>query len=88
MHVSVEGPTDLENWEQEEDVLDTWASSYLLPMANLGWPNPDAAQQKELDYWYPTSTLVTGFDIIFFWVARMIMAGLELYGDDQQELSD
>ena len=88
VHVSVEGPADPENWEQEEDVLDTWASSYLWPMANLGWPDPDAEQQKELDYWYPTSTLVTGFDIIFFWVARMIMAGLELYGEDKQSLTD
>ena len=88
VHVSVEGPSDPENWEQEEDVLDTWASSYLWPMANLGWPAPTAEQQKELDFWYPTSTLVTGFDIIFFWVARMIMAGLELYGDDAKQLSD
>ena len=88
VHVSVEGPADPTNWEQEEDVLDTWASSYLWPMANLGWPHPTAAQQKELDFWYPTSTLVTGFDIIFFWVARMIMAGIELYGDDTKDLSD
>ncbi len=88
VHVSVEGPSDPENWEQEADVLDTWASSYLWPMANLGWPNPTQEQQKELDFWYPTSTLVTGFDIIFFWVARMIMAGLELYGDAAKELSD
>ncbi|MEC8332736.1 MAG: class I tRNA ligase family protein, partial [Verrucomicrobiota bacterium] len=88
VHVSVDGPADSENWEQEEDVLDTWASSYLWPMANLGWPNPTNAQQKELDFWYPTSTLVTGFDIIFFWVARMIIAGLELFGDDTQDLSD
>lgn len=88
VHVSVAGPSDPENWEQEEDVLDTWASSYLWPMANLGWPEPDAAAQKELAHWYPTSTLVTGFDIIFFWVARMIMAGLELYGEDKAELSD
>ena len=88
VHVSVEGPSDLENWEQEEDVLDTWASSYLWPMANLGWPNATEAQQKEQGFWYPTSALVTGFDIIFFWVARMIMAGLELYGEDKQELTD
>jgi valyl-tRNA synthetase len=88
VHVSVAGPADPENWEQEEDVLDTWASSYLWPMANLGWPKATPEQQKEQDYWYPTSTLVTGFDIIFFWVARMIMAGLELYGEDQKELTD
>ncbi len=88
VHVSVEGPPDPENWEQDADVLDTWASSYLWPMANLGWPEPSAEQQKELDFWYPTTVLVTGFDIIFFWVARMIMAGIELYGDDVEELSD
>ncbi|HKK19407.1 MAG TPA: valine--tRNA ligase [Opitutales bacterium] len=88
VHVSVEGPSDPENWEQEEDVLDTWASSYLWPMANLGWPDATPEQQKEQDFWYPTSTLVTGFDIIFFWVARMIMAGLELYGEDKQTLTD
>ena len=88
VHVSVEGPSDPENWEQEDDVLDTWASSYLWPMANLGWPKPTAEQQKELDFWYPTSVLVTGFDIIFFWVARMIMAGIELYGDDAKDLTD
>lgn len=88
IHVSVEGPSDPENWEQEEDVLDTWASSYLWPMANLGWPQANDSQQKEQDYWYPTSTLVTGFDIIFFWVARMIMAGLELFGEDKKSLTD
>ena len=88
VHVSVEGPADPENWEQEEDVLDTWASSYLWPMANLGWPDASPEQQKEQDFWYPTATLVTGFDIIFFWVARMIMAGLELYGEDKKELTD
>lgn len=88
VHVSVEGPSDSENWDQEEDVLDTWASSYLWPMANLGWPEPNSKQRREQDFWYPTSVLVTGFDIIFFWVARMIMAGLELYGDDSKKLSD
>ncbi len=88
VHVSVDGPSDPENWEQEEDVLDTWASSYLWPMANLGWPEPDEGQQRELDFWYPTSVLVTGFDIIFFWVARMIMAGLELYGEAEERLTD
>ncbi|MGB0409571.1 MAG: valine--tRNA ligase [Opitutales bacterium] len=88
VHVSVDGPPDPENWEQEDDVLDTWASSYLWPMANLGWPDANADQQKELDYWYPTATLVTGFDIIFFWVARMIMAGLELYGEEKARLTD
>ena len=69
-------------------MLDTWASSYLWPMANLGWPGGSPEQQKERDFWYPTSALVTGFDIIFFWVARMIMAGLELYGEDKDSLTD
>ncbi|PTY05617.1 valine--tRNA ligase [Opitutaceae bacterium EW11] len=75
--VSVDGPADPENWEQEEDVLDTWASSWLWPFATMGWPNAEEMKKAGLDYFYPTSTLVTGPDIIFFWVARMIMAGLE-----------
>lgn len=86
--VSVTPPENIEEWEQDPDVLDTWASSYLWPMANLGWPHPSEIQQEEINLWYPTSTLVTGFDIIFFWVARMIMAGLELFGDDKDKLSD
>jgi valyl-tRNA synthetase len=62
---------------QDPDVLDTWFSSWLWPFSTLGWPtdNPD------LRYFYPTSTLITGPDIIFFWVARMIMAGLEVMGE-------
>ncbi len=76
-HVSVDGPADPENWEQEEDVLDTWASSWLWPFATLGWPDEAEMKRDGFDYFYPTSTLVTGPDIIFFWVARMIMAGLE-----------
>ena len=87
-HVSVDGPEDTENWEQEEDVLDTWASSNLWPFATLGWPNPNERQREELSAFYPTDVLVTGFDIIFFWVARMIMSGLELYGDAREELSN
>jgi len=77
VHVSLEGPADKDNWTQEEDVLDTWASSWLWPFATLGWPDKDAMAKAGYDYFYPTSTLVTGPDIIFFWVARMIMAGLE-----------
>lgn len=76
-HVSAEGPLDPENWEQEEDVLDTWASSWVWPFATLGWPDSDKSKEQGLGYWYPTSDLVTGPDIIFFWVSRMIMAGLE-----------
>ena len=58
---------------QEEDVLDTWFSSALWPFSTLGWPD----ETPELKYYYPTSTLVTGYDIIFFWVARMIFSGCE-----------
>ena len=79
-HVSHSGPSDPENWEQDEDVLDTWASSWLWPLATLGWPDEQEMEKKGFDYFYPTSTLVTGPDIIFFWVARMIMAGLEFKG--------
>ncbi|NCQ52674.1 MAG: class I tRNA ligase family protein, partial [Caldiserica bacterium] len=60
------------NIRQDEDVLDTWFSSALWPFATLGWPQ----KTKELEYYYPTSLLITGYDIIFFWVARMIMSGL------------
>ncbi len=77
VHVSLDGPPDPENWEQEEDVLDTWASSWIWPLATLGWPDPSEMKKAGFDRFYPTSTLVTGPDIIFFWVARMIMAGLE-----------
>jgi valyl-tRNA synthetase len=77
VHVSLDGPADPENWVQEDDVLDTWASSWLWPFATMGWPDKNAEKQAGLDYFYPTTTLVTGPDIIFFWVARMIMAGLE-----------
>ncbi|MEK9783173.1 MAG: valine--tRNA ligase [Opitutales bacterium] len=80
-HVSVNGPDDPENWEQDEDVLDTWASSWLWPLATMGWPDQDSMQKQGLEFFYPTSALVTGPDIIFFWVARMIMAGLEFKGD-------
>ena len=79
-HVSSTGPSDPENWEQDEDVLDTWASSWLWPLATLGWPDEKEMEKKGFDYFYPTSALVTGPDIIFFWVARMIMAGLEFNG--------
>ena len=79
-HISEKPPSDIEKWEQDEDVLDTWASSWLWPLATLGWPDEEAMEEKGLDYFYPTSALVTGPDIIFFWVARMIMAGLEFKG--------
>jgi valyl-tRNA synthetase len=62
---------------QDEDVLDTWFSSALWPFSTLGWPDTTPSLQK----FYPTSVLVTGFDIIFFWVARMIMMGMKFMGD-------
>jgi valyl-tRNA synthetase len=62
--------------EQDDDVLDTWFSSWLWPFSTLGWPDDTA----DLKRFYPTSLLVTGYDIIFFWVARMVMAGLEFTG--------
>jgi valyl-tRNA synthetase len=65
------------NIRQDEDVLDTWFSSWLWPFSTQGWPN----ESEDLKYFYPTDLLVTGPDIIFFWVARMIMAGLEFMGD-------
>ena len=67
------GCTDL---KQDEDVLDTWFSSALWPFSTMGWPG----QTKDLATWYPTSVLVTGFDIIFFWVARMMMMGQHFMG--------
>jgi valyl-tRNA synthetase len=83
-HVSKNPPKNPENWEQDEDVLDTWASSWLWPLATLGWPDEDEMSKQGLDYFYPTSALVTGPDIIFFWVARMIMAGLEFHGTQRE----
>jgi valyl-tRNA synthetase len=64
-------------FKQDEDVLDTWFSSGLWPFSTLGWPE----KTEELDFFYPTSVLVTGYDIIFFWVARMIVFGLECMGE-------
>ena len=63
--------------KQDEDTLDTWFSSALWPFSTLGWPD----KTPELSYFYPTSTLVTGYDIIFFWVARMIFSGVEHMGE-------
>ncbi|HPG51999.1 MAG TPA: valine--tRNA ligase [Spirochaetota bacterium] len=80
--VQVDDPTECEkckskNIRQDEDVLDTWFSSGLWPFSTLGWPEKTPALKK----YYPTSVLVTAFDIIFFWVARMIMMGLKFMGD-------
>ena len=77
VHVSVGGPNDIENWTQDEDVLDTWAASWLWPFAVHEWPK----NNHDLKYYYPTASLVTGPDIIFFWVARMIMSGYEFLDD-------
>ena len=65
------------NIVQDSDVLDTWFSSALWPFSTMGWPD----NTEELKHWYPTSVLVTGYDIIFFWVARMVFMGLEFMGD-------
>ena len=70
-YVGEEGPKDPENWTQDEDVLDTWFSSALWPFATLGWPE----ETDDYKRYYPTSTMVTGYDIIFFWVARMAFQG-------------
>ncbi|ORB83229.1 valine--tRNA ligase [Mycobacterium kansasii] len=70
--------TPPEGWEQDPDVLDTWFSSALWPFSTLGWPEKTA----ELGKFYPTSVLVTGYDILFFWVARMMMFGTFVGGDD------
>ena len=70
--------TPPEGWEQDPDVLDTWFSSALWPFSTLGWPG----KTPELEKFYPTSVLVTGYDILFFWVARMMMFGTFVGGDD------
>ena len=75
MVVSLERPAG-EGWTQDEDVLDTWFSSWLWPFATLGWPE----DTEDLRRFYPNTLMITGSDIIFFWVARMIMAGIELRG--------
>jgi len=69
------------NLRQDDDVLDTWFSSALWPFSTLGWPAKNDIDAEMLKAFYPTSVLVTGFDIIFFWVARMIMMGLKFMGD-------
>jgi valyl-tRNA synthetase len=74
------GPDDTppDGWEQDPDVLDTWFSSALWPFSTMGWPS----RTPELEKFYPTSVLVTGYDILFFWVARMMMFGTFVGGDD------
>jgi valyl-tRNA synthetase len=78
-YVGIETPEEAGkagSWRQDEDVLDTWFSSWLWPFSIMGWPE----ETKEQEFFYPTDDLVTGPDIIFFWVARMIMAGIEFKG--------
>ncbi|MCA0986235.1 valine--tRNA ligase [Guptibacillus algicola] len=74
IYVGDEEPKDIENWKQDEDVLDTWFSSALWPFSTMGWPDEESADFKRF---YPTNVLVTGYDIIYFWVARMIFQGIE-----------
>ncbi len=78
VYVGREEPADSENWTQDTDVLDTWFSSALWPFSTMGWPEKDAEDFKR---YYPTAALVTGYDIIFFWVSRMIFQGLEFTGE-------
>lgn len=76
--VDVDPPKDIENWEQDPDNLDTWFSAGLWTFSTLGWPNVDA---KDLQVYHPTSVMETMFDLIFFWVARMIMMSTYALGE-------
>ena len=77
LYVGMEEPSDPENWTQDPDVLDTWFSSALWPFSSMGWPDESA---EDYQRYFPTNTLVTGYDIIFFWVSRMIFQSLEFTG--------
>ena len=68
------------DFSQDPDVLDTWFSSGLWPLSTLGWPDEQAMKEKRFDDFYPNTTLITGFDIIFFWVARMMMMSMKVTG--------
>ncbi|MGX7173749.1 valine--tRNA ligase [Enterococcus ratti] len=74
MYVGMQAPENSEEWVQDPDVLDTWFSSALWPFSTMGWPNKN---KEDYQRYFPTSTLVTGYDIIFFWVSRMIFQSLE-----------
>ena len=78
IYCEVEPPKDIENWRQDEDVLDTWFSSALWPFSTLGWPDEDAPDLKR---YFPTSTMGTGYDILFFWVARMAFSARHFMKD-------
>ncbi|QHX35933.1 valyl-tRNA synthetase [Spiroplasma sp. TIUS-1] len=89
VHVSVDGPTDPENWKRSDDVLDTWASSSLWPMVCLGYdPNKSEEDQSDLykQFW-PVSTMITGYDILFFWVARMMFT-TQYINNDKKAFND
>lgn len=77
LYVGMEAPEDSENWVQDPDVLDTWFSSALWPFSTMGWPDEESEDFKR---YFPTNTLVTGYDIIFFWVSRMMFQSLEFTG--------
>ena len=77
VYVGMEAPADSENWTQDGDVLDTWFSSALWPFSTMGWPDEEAEDFKR---YFPTSTLVTGYDILTFWVSRMMFQSLEFTG--------
>ncbi|KIL44572.1 valine--tRNA ligase [Jeotgalibacillus soli] len=77
IYVGEDAPADIENWKQDEDVLDTWFSSALWPFSTMGWPDKESS---DFQRYYPTAALVTGYDIIFFWVSRMIFQGIEFTG--------
>ncbi|MBM7572014.1 valine--tRNA ligase [Aquibacillus albus] len=83
VYVGKEAPSDIENWVQDDDVLDTWFSSALWPFSTLNWPNTD---DEDFKHFFPTNVLVTGYDIIFFWVARMIFQSIEF--NDQRPFKD
>jgi valyl-tRNA synthetase len=78
VYVGKEAPADIENWQQDEDVLDTWFSSALWPFSTLNWPD---VENEEFKRYFPTNALVTGYDIIFFWVARMIFQSKHFTGE-------
>lgn len=85
VNCEIQEPTSCEkcgssSLEQDEDVLDTWFSSWLWPLSPFGWPNREEEQKRQLDFFYPTNVLITAPEIIFLWVARMVMAGLKFKG--------
>lgn len=85
VHVSIEGPNDPENWEQDPDVLDTWFSSWLWPLGTLNWLDKSEENQRHFNAFFPSHTLVSGPDILFFWITRMIISSLEFLEDRPME---